>query len=93
MLTQNKYCMFTLSIHIPNLPLTDEKFESSIQDKYYKPHNQFFSRTSLSKTMIISDIMDFIKAISCSEIKKDPEILKRKGRSMSVTMFGRRKNF
>ena len=45
------------------------KFESSyMQGKCYKPHNQVnFFRTCLSKTMIISDMIDFIKAISCLE--------------------------
>ena len=28
---------------------------------------KFFPRTCLSRTMIISDMMDFIKATSCSE--------------------------
>ena len=37
-LTQNIECLF--SVHIANLSLTDEKFESCIQNKWYKPHNQ-----------------------------------------------------
>ena len=38
LLTQNIECL--LSLNIPNLSLTDEKFESCIQDKCFKPHNQ-----------------------------------------------------
>ena len=39
------------------------------QDKCYKPRNQLtiFSRTCLSKSIIISDMTDFTKAVSCSE--------------------------
>ena len=67
LLTQIIKSLFT--VHIQNFSLTDEKFDSCIQHKCYKPHNQvkFFSRTCLSKTMIISYMIDFIKAISCSE--------------------------
>ena len=68
LLTQNIEYLF--SVHTPNLSFTDEKFESCIQDKCCKPHNQIkhFSRTCLSKTMIICNIIDFVKAISCSGI-------------------------
>ena len=66
LLTQNIECLF--SVHIPNLSLTDEKFKFCIQDKCYKPQNQvkFFSRTCLSKSRIISDMIDVIKTISGS---------------------------
>ena len=66
-LTQNTECLF--SVHIPNLSLIDEKFESCMQGKFYKPYNQGknFFIACLSKTMIVSDITDFLKAISCPE--------------------------
>ena len=62
LLTQNIECL--LSAHIPNLLLTDEKFEFVCK---IKAPNHIFSRTCLSKTMIISYMIDFIKAVSCSE--------------------------
>ena len=60
---------FKKSVNIPNLSLTDEKFESFITDKCYKPHNlvKIYSSISLSKNAIVSDIRDFIKAMPCSE--------------------------
>ena len=60
---------FLFSVNIPNLSLTEEKFESCIQNKHCKPQNQveFFSTTCFFKTMIISDMKDFFKNISCSE--------------------------
>ena len=67
LLTQNIECLF--SVHIPSLSLNDKKFESCTQDKCYKPNNQVisFSGTCLFKTMIISDMIYFIKAISSSK--------------------------
>ena len=64
-----KILSFLFSVNIPNLSLTEEKFESCIQNKRCKPQNQveFLSRTCFFKTMIISDMKDFIKDISCSE--------------------------
>ena len=38
LLTQNIDCLF--SVHTAKLSLTDEKFESSIQDKCYKANKQ-----------------------------------------------------
>ena len=54
-------------VHIPKLSFTDEKFESCIQDECCKPYKQvkFFLELVCLKTMIISDTIDFIKAISC----------------------------
>ena len=65
--TENIECLF--SVHIPNLSLSDEKIEPCIQDKCYKPYNQvkMSSRTCLSKSIIIYDMIDFMKAITCSE--------------------------
>ena len=69
--------LFTLHIQSLSALLTQNieyllsnKFESCIQDKCCKPHNQIkhFSRTCFSKTMIISNVIDFTKAISCSGI-------------------------
>ena len=61
----SKYWVFIFSTY-PKLFI---KFESCIQDKCYKPCNKliFFSRACLSKTVIISDMIDFIKVIFCSE--------------------------
>ena len=67
-IVNSKYWV-SFSVHILNIPLTDEKFESCIQDKCYnKPHKQvkILSRTCLSKTRIKSAIINFVKAISCS---------------------------
>ena len=52
------------SVNIPNLSLTDEKFESCITDKCYKPHNlvKIYSSICLSQNATVSDIRDFIKA-------------------------------
>ena len=69
LLTQNIECLSSVTVHIPKLSLTDEKFESCIKSKCHKPQKQvkIFYRTCLSKTMIIFDIIDFITVIFCSE--------------------------
>ena len=63
----SKYWVFIFSTY-PKHFINWWKFESSyMQSKCYKTHNQvkFFFRTCLSKTMMISDMIDFIKAITC----------------------------
>ena len=64
----SKYWVFIFSTY-PKPFINWWKIESYIQDKCYKPHKQvkFFSITGLSMTMIISDMVDFIKAASYSE--------------------------
>ena len=65
--TQNIECLF--SVNIPNLSLTDEKLNLiyKLNAANHTSKLNFFSITGLSKTMIISDMVDFIKAASYSE--------------------------